>query len=140
MINSCANVSAYSDIPPADNGDRAITEGPLYKPDDLVALANEEKITLWSRGAIRDAEKWELDTANVAFLVKQAIWHGQYLGSEWCEQKPKGPWAACDAWIVTIHEWIEPAGKSMSITYYLKFCIAKTGSMLLMVSNHPEGT
>lgn len=140
MISSRLNVSAYDGMPPEDADDRTIAEGPLYAPDDIVALTSEEKVVLWSAGAIRDAEKWSLDVSDVVSLIEHAIRQGRYRGSEWCLQKPRGPWAACDAWIVTVDEWIEAAGRSLPTTNYLKFCIAKTGSMLLSVSNHPEGT
>lgn len=46
----------------------------------------------------------------------------------------------CDAYKVTRKEWIENAGKYIPMTYYLKFAISKTGHILLMASNHPEGT
>ncbi|QTQ33515.1 Uncharacterized protein pbN1_35290 [Aromatoleum bremense] len=36
-------------------------------------------------------------------------------------------------------EWHHAAHKELRITYYLKFAISKTGSMLLSISNHPEG-
>ena len=45
----------------------------------------------------------------------------------------------CDAYKVTQYEWIENAGKDMPVSYYLKFAISKTGQLLLMASNHPEG-
>jgi len=65
---------------------------------------------------------------------------GRLLGVEWCEAGRDGPWAACEAWVITQREWVETAGKYMDITYYLKFAISRTGSILLMASNHPENT
>ena len=45
----------------------------------------------------------------------------------------------CDAYKVTHHEWNEQAHKVLPTTWYLKFAIGKTGQLLLMASNHPEG-
>lgn len=140
MINALSNVSAYEGSPPEEGGDRKITGGPLYAVEDLMALASEDQVTLWSAGAIRDAEKWSLDVSDVSRLIECAVRKGRYGRSEWCIQKPNGPWAACDAYAVTVEEWVETARRNMPVTYYLKFCIAKTGSVLLLVSNHPEGT
>ncbi len=140
MISKLRNVSAYKGSPPEEGGDRRIAGGRLYAPDDLAALAGEGQVTLWSAGAIRDAAKWSLDVADVARLIECAVRQGRYRGSEWCIQKPNGPWAACDAYTVTVEEWLETARRNMPVTYYLKFCIAKTGCLLLLVSNHPEGT
>ena len=140
MINALRNVSAYEGSPPDEGGDRTISGGPLYAPDDLAALAGEDQVTFWSAGAIRDAAKWSLAVPDVAHLVERAVRQGRYRGSEWCIQKPNGPWAACDAYTVTVDEWVEATRRSMPVPYYLKFCIAKTGGVLLLVSNHPEGT
>lgn len=140
MISPKPNVSAFDGFPPTATEDRAIQGGPLYPPDTVVALAREEALAFWSRGAIRDAEKWGLDVPSACQLVVMAVRHGHYLGAQWCIQGPRGPWAACDAYKVTNHEWIEHAHRHIPVTYYLKFCIAKTGAMLLSVSNHPEGT
>lgn len=140
MINRLRNVSAYEGTPPEEDGDRRITGGPLYCLEAVTALAGKDQVTLWSAGAIRDAEKWSLDVSDVARLIECAVRQGRYRGSEWCIQKPKGPWAACDVYTVTVDEWVEAARRNMPVPYYLKFCIAKTGSVLLLVSNHPEGT
>jgi len=76
MISLRLNVSAYQGEPPEDDGDRMIAEGPLYAPDNLLALASEEKVALWSAGAIRDAEKWSLDASDVASLIARALRQG----------------------------------------------------------------
>lgn len=140
MISGNWNVSAYDESPPAESDDRKIADGPLYEPDAVVALASEDNLAFWSRGAIQDAEKWELNVSDACRLIELAVEQGQYLGAEWCLQKPGGPWAACDAYKTTLAEWVETAQQYMAITYYLKFCISKKGTVLLSVSNHPEGT
>lgn len=141
--NNLLNVSCHpEDVPRSvvDGGERTISGSPIYSADEILTLASEDHVSFWTRGAIADARKWSLDTPDVAELVKHAVENGRFLKAEWCEQKPGGPWAACDAYSVTRSEWMETAGKYMSITYYLKLAISKTGTTLLMASNHPEGT
>ena len=45
-------------------------------------------------------------------------------------------WAACDAYVLTQYEYIEAAHKEMPIEYYVKFGIARTGTLLLIISIH----
>lgn len=140
MISKTANVSAYEGTPPDDDEDRSIPGGPLYDTEAVLALTTKDELDFWSKGAIGDAEKWSLDVSDVCRLVELAIRQGSYLGAQWCVQKPNGPWAACDAYKVTREEWLEAVQGTRPVTYYLKFCIAKTGTVLFSVSNHPEGT
>lgn len=143
MINNRRNVSLYAgELPVMVDGrlDRAITNGPLYGKEDVLALCSSGQLHLWSKGAVTDAQKWALDVMDLCALISLAVRHGDYLRSEWCEQKPNGPWAACDAYLAVRPEWIEAVHKEIEITWYLKFAIAKTGQMLLSASNHPEGT
>ncbi|WP_440995029.1 hypothetical protein [Arhodomonas sp. SL1] len=140
MINGPVNVSAYEGTPPDEDEDRSIVGGPLYDAKAVLALTRADELAFWSRGAIRDAQKWSLEVSDVCRLVELAIRQGSYLGAQWCVQKPNGPWAACDTYKVTREEWLEAVRGTMPVTYYLKFCVAKTGTVLFSVSNHPEGT
>ncbi|WP_376692049.1 hypothetical protein [Wenzhouxiangella sp. EGI_FJ10409] len=121
-------------------GNRTIARTPIYDPDEVLALVQTESAMFWTRRAGRDAAKWSLDISDISQLVAAAIQGGRFQGAEWCQQSPEGPWAACDSWSVTRSEWIENAGKSVDITYYLKYAISRTGSVLLIVSSHPEHT
>ncbi|MCZ2098445.1 MAG: hypothetical protein LC121_19720 [Anaerolineae bacterium] len=105
----------------------------------MLSLAAAGQLLLWSSGAIRDAQKWSFELDDLCRLVSLAVQRGRYLRSEWCEQRPNGPWAACDAYRVTRFEWNEAAHKDFELAYYMKFAISKTGQMLLSASNHPEG-
>lgn len=138
MINTPVNVSAYDREPPdAETDERQkIPGGPLYNVEQVRKLAARHQLYLWTRRAERDAQNAELDAADIAELVYLALQHGRYLNSEWCKQKPDGPWAACDAYSVVRNEWIEVAGKTFANEWYIKFAIASTGSVLLSVSNH----
>lgn len=141
MINNQINVSQFDGDPPAsDKAPRKIAGGPLYPREAWQALANAKNLQLWSNGAIKDAQKWNLSTNDVAELLGLALQRGRFKGSEWCQQKPNGPWAACDAYTVMRLEWHTHAHKEIETTYYLKAAISKTGKWLLSASNHPEGT
>lgn len=141
--NDPRNISRFpQSVPDAAvrGANRDIASTPIYDQEEVLSLARAENAMFWTRGARRDAAKWSLDTSNVAELIATALQGGRFQGAQWCQQSPDGPWAACDAWSVTRSEWIENAGKYMEITYYLKFAISRTGTVLLMVSNHPEQT
>jgi len=141
LITRRLNVSRYAGDPPVADGspDRIIRGGPLYEEKEVLSLAAAGQLLLWSSGAIRDAQKWSFELDDLCRLVSLAVQRGRYLRSEWCEQRPNGPWAACDAYRVTRFEWNEAAHKDFELAYYMKFAISKTGQMLLSASNHPEG-
>jgi hypothetical protein len=128
--------------PPQDeSGDgRKIDGGPIYSKETICLIADANKLQFWSHGAISDQRKWEFTVERVCFLIKEALRYGKYLGSEWCLAKPGGPWAACDSYVITVKEWNDSAHKELSITYYFKIAISRTGQLLLSASNHPEGT
>jgi len=141
MVSRNYDVSSYGGTPPDPDDDLDIKEGgPIYPVEDIKALAEQGRVTLWSRGAQEDAQKWELDSDELAFLARLALDQNGYLHSRWCLQGRDGPWAACDAYQVTRKEWVPTARREMTIKYYLKFGISKAGTVLLMVSNHPEDT
>ncbi|MYL28156.1 MULTISPECIES: hypothetical protein [Halomonadaceae] len=137
MVNAKV-VSRFQGAPTRENGG-LIQEGPLYPVDEVCQLLDskgENGVVLWTRDCLRDAQNDGLDCALVADLLRTAVKHGRYKNSQWCEQKPDGPWAACDAYTVICREWIENAGKEMDFEYYLKFAINKHGKCLLVVSCH----
>ena len=142
MINNRTNVSRFQGTPPTDDKserDRKIAHGPLYPASEVLTLVEQEALSFWTKGSSRDSQKWKLDAQDVGYLIKAALTNGRFLSAEWCEQKPAGPWAACDAYVVTRQEWNEAAHKYLACTYYVKYAISKTGKILLMASNHPEG-
>ena len=134
------NVSRYNGTPPQIEGrSRKIAEGPLYPPDEVLALLAKGEGTLkpWP-GCTKEMQKWSLEPQDALELITLALRQGKFLGSEWCEEKPSGPWAACDAYRVYRSEWIEKARKDMSFEYYVKFAIAKTGILVLIIQCHPS--
>ncbi len=140
MVNNAVNVSAYEGPPPSEvgNGKVYISGGPLYPVNDVLALldAGESFAILWTRQCKSDVQQLAYEIGDVQRLVKQAVTQGQYRNSEWCVQKPTGPWAACDGYRLFQDEWAEYAHKEMRYEYYVKFAIGKTGKLLLLVSCH----
>lgn len=126
-------------MPSSESADRKIIGMPLYSQAEVLALLNEqgsECIIAWTRKCKNDLQKYTLDSEDVLELVKLCFQGGRFLSSEWCRQSPDGCWAACDAYIVCIKQWIPSAHKDMNVEYYVKFAISKTGKVLLLVSCH----
>lgn len=138
MVNNAKNISAFDGKPPEGCIDRKISGGPLYSAADIeAALANDESsIVAWTRKCKNDVQSLSLDADDLAELVRSAIQGGQFKGSEWCEQKPSGPWAACDAYRLSRLEWAEYANKEDRFSYYIKFALSKTGAIVLLASCH----
>jgi hypothetical protein len=140
MVNN-VNVSCYNGTPPqVEDSNRKITDGPLYSPDELLILLEkgEDALRAWSQKCIKDQQKYGLTLEDTLELIQIALQEGVFWGSEWCIQKPSGPWAACDAYRLSRPEWIQHAHKDMRIEYYVKFAIAKTGVIILIASCHPS--
>ena len=140
MVNNAINVSAYEGVPPTEVGNvrSLITGGPLYRVEEVLALLakGDSKTNLWTRKCIRDVERLAFDIADVRELLKQALTSGTYINSEWCVQKPTGPWAACDSYRLFRDEWNDHAYRNIGYEYYVKFAIGKTGKLLLLISCH----
>lgn len=139
MVNNVLNVSAYEGEPPSETSEsRIYIEGPLYSVANVLEILDlgDVQTHLWTRRCIQDVENLVLDIPEVQVLLKQAITQGEYLNSEWCVQRPTGPWAACDGYRLFRNEWVEYAHREMRFEYYVKFAIGKTGKILLLVSCH----
>ncbi len=140
MVNNTI-VSLYQENSPPQNGaSREITCGPLYPPQDVLTLLDstgDDAIVAWTNKCQRDMQRWSLDDNDAREILELGMHTGQFRGSEWCQQNPNGPWAACDAYVVSRLEWIQYARKDMNIEYYIKFAIAMTGKVFLLVSCHP---
>lgn len=134
-------VSRFTCSPPQDEGEcRKIDGGWLYSPAEVLKLLEDfgdKAVSLWTRKCREDAQKWSIDNTNLCEVMKEAVQSGTFLGAEWCEQRPGGPWAACDAYYLVRPEWVQYANKMMDTEYYIKFAIAQSGALLLVVSCHP---
>jgi hypothetical protein len=130
-------LSAYSSDPPTEPGRVKIdVGGPLYDLVRVQALvADERRVFLWTEKCRKDVFKFfDSDLEQVAGLI-QGLHARDYIDSEWCENG-KGGLAACDAYRMRRLEHIATAGRSMSIEYFVKFAIGKTGQLVLVVSCH----
>lgn len=139
MVNNPYNLSAFDGQPPSgERDDRRISGGPLYLAVEVLALLGQgEKVLVpWTRKCKNDLMRLSLDNEGALELVCEALRNGRYRNSEWCEQQPSGPWAACDAYQLSRREWVEAAHKEMTFDYFIKFAIGKTGKVLLLVSCH----
>lgn len=139
MVANKVNISAYSGIAPTTNSStRLIEGGPLYAKQEILQLlaTSKEAVMPWTKKSIQDIQQLELDSKDLTELVIDALSIGSFRNSEWCQQSPQGPWAACDAYQFQRIEWVAAAYKEMQFEYYIKFALAKTGKLLLLVSCH----
>jgi hypothetical protein len=143
MVNT-VNVSKYSGTPPyegANNAARKIKGGPLYSKEEIEPLlaGGGSSVIAWTNKCKADLQKESLDVGDVVEFIRVCLRSGKFKGSEWCKQKPTGPWAACDAYQIFVNKWLDTARREMEFEYYVKFAIAKTGRVLMTVSCHgPE--
>ena len=131
-------ISEYSQDPPTQTGLRVkIAVGrSLYALDRVQALAgNGQRIKAVTQKCLQDVETlFAGEYDDVASLIR-AIRPHDYRDSEWCDCG-KGSVAACDAYVVHRVEVAPGSGQQVSVTYFLKFAISKTGQLVLMVSCH----
>lgn len=137
MVNNLV-VSAHSGKPPTGGGDRKISNGPLYSPDEVLQILakGDEAVRGWTLKCIRDLQNYTLEGESLVELICDTLQSGRYRDSEWCEQSPGGPWAACDAYELGRKEWSDAARKDLYFEYFIKFAISKTGTVILLVSCH----
>lgn len=129
------NLSAYAGAPPKDGESRKIAGGPLYDLAAIQALtAQPDSMKLWTRRCVDKAADLGFDAAGVGGLIRE-LSKQDYRDSEWCDNG-KGGAAACDAYDLRRNEYVETAGKTYRMEYFLKFALSKTGTLVLMVSCH----
>jgi|Laugresbdmm110sd_1035091.scaffolds.fasta_scaffold16673_3 hypothetical protein len=129
-------ISAYSQNPPITEGRHKIAGGPIY---DLLSiqsmLEDETKLIAWTGKCRKDLMKlFDGDLAEVVDLIQRLKSH-DYIDSEWCDNG-HGFIAACDAYRVRRDEERKDTGERLTVEYFLKFGISKTGAVLLVVSCH----
>ena len=130
-------LSEYSSNAPDEPGRAKIDSGkPLYDLARVQALvADETRVFLWTGKCRKDVHKlFDSDLEQVAQLI-QGLDTRDYINSAWCENG-KGGLAACDAYRIRRLETIRATGNAMSVEYFVKFAIGKTGRLLLLVSCH----
>lgn len=137
MVSSIILSRYREGLDPDFVGRQKIAGGPLYSSVDVLPLLKTESIIAWTSKCIKDLQKWSLDTEDIVELIKLAVTNGRYKDSEWCQQKPNGSWAACDAYTVIEERWNENTKQYQDTEFYLKFAIGKLGNVILTISCHP---
>lgn len=113
-----------------------ISNGPLY--GNILNIIDTATIIVVTKQCKKDVAALEKDAGDIKYAIKSAVRSGRYVGSEWCLLNQNETWAACDSYSFVETTWIEAANKDMPCNFYIKFCISKTGNVLLTVSYHPE--
>lgn len=133
-------VSRYNSDPPGVGATaRGIPGGPLYQSAEVISLLDRmgtQGVLSWTGKCSGNLQDLSLDLDDVVVLVVEAVRCGRFIGSEWCVQKPDGPWAACDAYEIKRRERCSVAKKELEYIYYIKFAIGMTGKILLLASCH----
>ncbi|EPY7248011.1 hypothetical protein ACLH1Q_06830 [Klebsiella sp. 1SOBk8mer] len=112
-----------------------ISGGPLYK--NILTIIESAKISAITQQCSKDVAELGKDEDCLKSSISLAVSRGRFLGSEWCQINANNVWAACDAYSFTEKAWIEAAHKEMDCEIYIKFCIGKSGAVVLIVSFHP---
>lgn len=131
-------ISEYSQDPPTQTGLRIkIALGrPLYALARVQALAEDgQQIKAVTQKCLQEVEKLFAGEYDDVGALIRAIRPHDYRDSEWCECG-RGSVAACDAYVVQRVEVAPGSGQQVSVAYYLKFAIGKTGQLVLVVSCH----
>lgn len=127
-------VSEYSQRPPVEGESREIGGGPLYDLAKVRTLAvAEHGVRFWTRKSELNARDMDIDAEDVAQWLLELTGE-DFRNSEWCSDGKA--WAACDAYLLRREEWVVSVRKHMTIDYFLKFAIAKSGALVLMASCH----
>ncbi len=131
-------LSEYSTSPPAQLGfgRLKISGGPLYDLAKVQKLvADPACIQLATRACVKDVDAlFGSDLESVTELI-QALDSSDYRDSEWCESG-KVSLIACDAYQIRRSEQLDGQTKRVTVKYFLKFAVGKTGQLVLLVSCH----
>lgn len=125
-------VSAYQDGFTGSN--LKIDGGPLYR--EVFKIIDFARISVVTNQCSKDVAQLEKDESSLKESIRRAVSTGRFLGSEWCKISQNDVWAACDAYSFSEKAWIEAAHKEMECDFYVKFCVGKTGSLIITISFH----
>lgn len=122
---------------PGPGASRKISGGPLYpQPEVLELLAKAAEVRPVTQTCIDDIRNLKLSSSQLNLLLKTAITAGQYLNAQWCGAGKHGVWAACDAYKLVWKAPNDVDEDEPGTPLYVKFCIAKTGVIMLLISCH----
>ncbi len=140
MVNNQINLTIFDGEgpPPEDcsDGERLIGRDRLYTLEQLCQVFEKGAARPVTQKAKRDAANRSLDGDDLLALAREAVYSGRYKNSLWCRTGKPNTWAACDAYVLRRIEYVPAACKDMTIEYYVKLGIARTGTLLLIVSIH----
>lgn len=89
-----------------------------------------------TQACIDDVGNLKLSSSQLNFLLKTALTTGQYLNAQWCGAGKPGVWAACDAYKLVWNSSNPVDEDEPGTPLYVKFCIGKTGLIMLLISCH----
>lgn len=139
MVNSVILSQYSTGGVPGPGASRFISDGPLYPKEQVLnLLSNGAEVRPATDDCIDNVQDLNLKPEDLSELVKDAVCSGRYLNAQWCETGDPGVWAACDAYRISRKEWNKYAHKDLQVTYYLKFCIGKLSTLMLLISCHPS--
>lgn len=138
MVNN-VNISKYDGVPPNEGESRDIAGGPIYELEEILKLAREHKLNLWTKKAVRDTQTLGWDIPDVADLLEM-LPGARFKGSEWCENgkilNGRKFWAACDAFSIQVIERMDESQTTHRMEYYVKIGIIGSETFVLITSCH----
>lgn len=88
-----------------------------------------------------DMQRLQMDDKYAARLLLLLNESDHYINSRWCHTgasvptRPALGWVPCDAYKINVEDDYDN-GETLTITYYIKFCLSPSGSMVLLISLH----
>lgn len=99
-----------------------------------MSILSSAEIRPITKKCISDVANLEKDEEDLRESIKRAVKHGRFIGSEWCGIN-SNVWT--DAYNFREDAWLEAAHKEMECDLYVKFCVGKTGVVVMVISFHP---
>lgn len=123
---------------PGPGVSRKISGGPLYPQPEVLELLAKKAVEVRpiTQACIDDVGNLKLSSSQLNFLLKTALTTGQYLNAQWCGAGKPGVWAACDAYKLVWNSSNPVDEDEPGTPLYVKFCIGKTGLIMLLISCH----
>lgn len=122
---------------PGPGASRKISGGPLYLQSEVLELlARAAEVRPFTQACIDDVRNLKLSSSQLNLLLKTALTTGQYLNAQWCGAGKPGVWAACDAYKLVWNFSNGVDEDELGTPLYVKFCIGKTGLIMLLISCH----
>jgi hypothetical protein len=139
MVNNLNNVGKFQALPVPNNikTGRIKVDGPLYSKEETLAMIGQITIRPATRTCTLRTQELGLDSQeSLKEFLRDALFLGQYIDSEWCALSLTSC-AACDAYCFKRKEEnYRMTTGFMEIEYFVKYAISKVGTVMLLVSCH----